>query len=101
MANAHRPGTANTSNDEVPLQQEIDPFTAIIVNNQVKPIQRKRPKLSETENMSHRCAIEWPGTLLRRGISTRLRQTRVPALLRRHCLPRLPRLYLSRETNLV
>ena len=58
MVGAHRPGTANTSGDEVPLQQEIDPFTAIIVNDQVKPIQRKRPKLSETENVSNRCAIE-------------------------------------------
>ena len=31
------------------------------MNDQVEPIQRKRPKLSETENVSHRCAIRMTG----------------------------------------
>ena len=67
MADAHRPGTANTSSNEVPLQHEIDPFTPIIVNDQVEPIKRERPKLSETEKVSHRDARRITGYVLTTG----------------------------------
>lgn len=99
MDDTHRPDAANASGNEVPLKHEVDPFVPIMLDDQVKPIQRKRSKLPEREPFLQ---IRWgAGTLLQRGTTMRLRQTRVLGLLRRRCLPRHPPPCLSRETNWV